>query len=434
MSWIDWLVDCVIALGAFGFGLLQLSLSDSFFIPDDFTRLMLGMRNATSVTTATAATLLTCLPLVVRRKLPWVAFSVSLVLWCAFEWPRAVASLSLIGPLVALFTLAYERPRTQSFIAGTCALIAILIDPISANAPRIATLSLVQNIALVVAVTFAGYALHSREQYVVSVKERAEESERLRRTEAEHAISMARAERNAALARIEEQRVEIARELHDITAHSLSAISIQAAAAERTLKVDPDEAARTIASIRQTAKASLDEIRAMVGVLRNSEGEVAETVPTQGTKDVSGYVAYLNSAGISCSFDDEHYERSHVPALVDLAFARILKEATTNIVKHASASKVRIVLSSNSQEATLEITDDGCGMGIAREIDSLDALSQAFRDTGEEGRAHMSNGLRGMFERAHLIGAALTIWEPVSGGLEIKVSAPMANSSEKRSI
>lgn len=429
MSPVDWLVDCVIAAGAFGFGILQLSLSDDLFVPDDFTRMMLGLRSATPPIVSVAGTFLTCLPLIVRRKLPWIAFLASLLAWCAIAWPRTVVALSLIGPVVALFTLALECPRTQSLAAGVIALLAVLIDPISVNAPRIATLSLVQNCAIVVAVTFAGYALHSREQYVESLKERAVESERLRRSEAERAISAARAERNEALQRVEAQRVQIARELHDITAHSLSAISVQASAAERLLDDDPSAARDAIKTVRATAKESLDEIRALVGVLRSeqaTDGD-ARTAPMRGTADLGGVVSYLDAAGIRCEAHDEGYDRSTVPILVDLALGRILREAATNIVKHADASCAWIELRSEPGRAILRIEDDGCGVPLSAPVRSSEGFARVREGIGEAGvatSASEGNGILGMYERVSLLGGSMVLAASDKGGLLLDVEVP----------
>lgn len=402
----DWLVDCVIAAGAFGFGLLQLTLSVNLFVPDDFMRRILGIYSVVPSALAIITTLLLCLPLIFRRKLPWVTFGIIWVLWLGFQWYANLFSLSPVSLLVALFTVAYERGNGEALLAGAIALLGVLAIPGDGGSQTLASLMLFQNSSFVIAATLAGYAFHTRQEYLEAVLERAAEAERREASEAARAQAAERTRESEASRRVEEERVRIARELHDITAHSLSAVSIQAAAAERLVDGDPEAAKESMRVVRTTAKDSLDEIRALVGVLR-SEGEEAQTTPMEGTERLEDLARYLSQDGIEACFDLSGYDRTAVPAYIDLALFGIAREAVTNIARHAGASAASLTLLSDGRRIILTVDDDGCGFEGS---------------IGEEDSGH---GLVGMRERVHLLGGDLETGKSTLGGFRIKATIPL---------
>ena len=289
----DWLIDAVIAAGAFGFCCLQLTVAVNLLIPDEFMRRLMGIQAMVPSGLSLLAIALTTLPLVLRRKFPWAVF-----VWCLVSWGLLQAelngiALSVAGPLIALFTLASARSRAEAAIACAVMCLVLLVAPAPPEQSRILTqLTVFQNMALSLAAAFAGYALHEHQERTRAIEERAIAAERSREAEARR--------------RVEAERVSIAREVHDITAHSLSAVSIQAAAAERLVDRDPAAAKEAIAEVRRTAKGALEEIRAMIGVLRAGEGP-AETTPTQGTDRMGDLVSYLEGADIEVTLDETAY-------------------------------------------------------------------------------------------------------------------------------
>ena len=291
----DWLIDAVIAAGAFGFCCLQLTVAVNLLIPDEFMRRLMGIQAMVPSGLSLLAIALTTLPLVLRRKCPWAVF-----VWCLVSWGLLQAelngiALSVAGPLIALFTLASARSRAEAAIACAVMCLVLLFAPAPPEQSRILTqLTVFQNMALALAAAFAGYALHEHQERTRAIEERAIAAERSREAEARR--------------RVEAERVSIAREVHDITAHSLSAVSIQAAAAERLVDRDPAAAKEAIAEVRRTAKGALEEIRAMIGVLRAEEGP-AETTPTQGTDRMGDLVSYLEGADIEVTLDETAYDR-----------------------------------------------------------------------------------------------------------------------------
>ncbi len=393
LSATDWLVDAVVAAGAFGFCCLQLTLAVNLLVPDEFMRRLMGIQAVVPSALSLAAIALTTLPLVLRRKFPWAVF-----VWCMGTWGLLQAemngiALSVAGPLIALFTVASLRSRAEAVIACVLACLVFLFAPVPPEQTRILTqLTVFQNMALSLAAAFAGYALHEHQERTRAIEERARAAERSRESEAQR--------------RVEAERVSIAREVHDITAHSLSAVSIQAAAAERLVERDPAAAKEAIAEVRRTSKAALEEIRAMIGVLRSGEGP-AETVPTEGTDRLPDLAAYLEGAGIEASLDVEGYDRAAVPAFIDVALFGIAREAVTNIVRHAGAHRAAIALVTTAEGATLTVDDDGRGLTAGAPV-----------------AGH--HGLMGMRERARLLqGTFATALSPL-GGLRITVAVPLA--------
>ncbi|WP_080801728.1 sensor histidine kinase [Arabiibacter massiliensis] len=388
----DWAVDVAVTAVAFLFGCGQLMLAASnIVIPDLALRQYLGMVNVVPNVQVFVALALTTLPLIVRRRYPWPVFAFCFVAFLSLQNSFSGFSLTIVGPVVALYTIAHERGRAEAVVGAAVAVIGLLFADAPSRTASLAFFTRFQNIALVVAAAFAGYAYRVHRAYVQAVEERATEAERSREEEAAR--------------RVEEERVRIAREVHDITAHSLSAVSIQAAAAERLIDRDPAAAKEAIATVRATAKGALDDIRSMIGVLRC--GDEAETSPTAGTDRLADLASYLRGAGIDAALDESSYDRARVPAHVDMALFGIAREAATNIVRHAGARSAAIRVALEDGQARLVVEDDGRGC----EGDAL--------------RAGGGHGIEGMAERVHLLGGAFSAGAKAGGGFRVVASIPV---------
>ena len=187
--------------------------------------------------------------------------------------------------------------------------------------------------------------------------------------------------------------------------------SIQAAAAERLVDRDPAAAKEAIAEVRRTAKGALEEIRAMIGVLRAGEGP-AETTPTQGTDRMGDLVSYLEGADIEVTLDETAYDRACVPAFIDVALFGIAREAATNIVRHAGARRATLALSTKREGfAELIVDDDGKGLAAPA-------------------AAAGHHGLLGMRERARLLQGTFSASPSPLGGVRIAVSVPLSQKEE----
>ena len=346
----DWAVDAGIALAAFLFGCMQLYLvTSNFVMPDETLRALLGIDAIVPSSAAYMAVALTVFPLVVRRRFPWPVFVTTLIMFLILQNLFRGYSLTIIGPLLALLTVSSVRARDESIAALALALVALLFTGNPNQSITLTFFTCLQNMAFMAAAAFAGYAYKTHKEYTRACEQRALEAERTRE--------------EVAARRVEEERVRIAREVHDIVAHSLSAVSIQAAAAERLLERDPEAAKEAIATARQTAKDALEEIRGMIGVLRT--GDAIELDPMLGTDRMSDLVAYLEGAGVATNVERSEYDRSIVPAYVDAALYSIAREAVTNIVRHSKATHASIRLALESSHAILEVKDNGRGSGEA---------------------------------------------------------------------
>lgn len=409
----QWLVDACIACGAFGFGMLQMTLSLDLFLPDEFTRLMLGIRSVAPSALAVVAVATTCAPLILRQKLPWPAFAVCVACWTAFSAVLGIQTLSLAGPLVALFTVTVSRSRGECLVAAFILLACVLGLPAlvpDAHSP-FDNLMLLMNVALVAAVAFAGYAFHVRGEYLAEARARAAQAERLQeveRLQAEEALRTADAE---ASRRVEAERVRIAHEVHDITAHSLSAVSVQAALALRLMDADPAAAKEAMELARATSKEALSEMRAMIGVLRDGPA-AGEMEPTAGTDRLGDVVDFLEAAGVRAVLDEGRYDRGRVPAYVDIALFKVARESATNIVRHAGAHRAWISVGVLGGCAHLEVADDGRGI------------------SGADLEAAEGHGVAGMRQRVAVLGGVLEVGEREGGGSAVRVRIPLGSDAK----
>ncbi|MDO4443681.1 MAG: histidine kinase, partial [Slackia sp.] len=277
-------------------------------------------------------------------------------------------------------TVASESGGRHAVAAGVLTAAVMLVAPTPLPSETLATMMRVQNAVFALAAVSAGFAVRTYRAYVQETKRRLEEAERGRE--------------ELAARRVAEERVRIARDVHDITAHSLSAVAIQAAAAERLIDLDSDAAKEAIADIRTVSKSALDEIRSMVGVLRGDEA--AQKAPAEGTERLGDVVAYLERAGLSVHCSTRGYDRSAVPTLVDMALFALAREAATNTVRHARASHADITLRSTAHSASLVFADDGVGFspqerknadghGLQGMAERIEALGGSFQAIGEDG-------------------------------------------------
>ena len=398
----DWLVDTAVALAAFAVGCLQLMLAaSSIIIPDLALRQYLGVVNVVPDLQVFVGLGMTVVPLVLRRRFPLPVFAACLVIFLGLQVRFSGFSMTVVGPLVALYTVAAECGTVPGIACGAAAVLSLLFAGAPMQAASMVFFTRFQNIALMVAAVLAGYAYRT---YVRAVEQRAAEAERTREEEAAR--------------RVEEERVHIAREVHDITAHSLSAVSIQLAAAERLVERDPRMAKEAVSTARATAKAALDDIRSMIGVLRHGD-DAAETMPAAGTNQVDELESYLRGAGLDVTLDMAAYDRARVPAHVDMALFTVAREACTNAVRHARAQRVSLRFAVEDGAATLSVIDDGAGCGVAAQPADM-AAPQLPR--AADGAGH---GVAGMAERIHVLGGSFSAGDGENGGFCVRASIPL---------
>jgi signal transduction histidine kinase len=202
---------------------------------------------------------------------------------------------------------------------------------------------------------------------------------------------------------VQAERVRIARELHDVLAHSLSQINVQAGVGLHLIDRQPEKAAEALASIKETSKQALDEVRSVLGVLRAEGGAdpSAPLVPEPDLSRLAGLAASVTSQGVDVSLSNE---LADVPGPVQLALYRIVQESLTNVVRHANATRATVQLDEADDAYRVSISDNGAGHSAA--------------SAAEGGR-----GLLGMRERAELLGGHLTAG-PAESGFTVFATIP----------
>ena len=388
----DWGIDVAVALIAFAFGCAQMVITASSVVHVDAGPYGSSWVNYVPNIYAYLAVALTTAPLILRREAPW--FVLALTLACYVFLSNSMGgtvSLSPIGPIVAVYTVASERARGEALAAAAVVGVCAAVVPMGASSVAMALVMRIENVAFVVVAALGGFGVRMYHAYMEETRRRLAEAERTRE--------------ELAARRVADERVRIAREVHDITAHSLSAVTIQAAAAERLIDLNPAAAKEAIADIRSVSKSSLDEIRSLIGVLRGDEA--AEHAPAEGTERMADVVSFLQRAGIEVDFDESDYDKTQVPAFVDMALFSLARESATNAVRHAHAAHIRIELASSPSKASLVFSDDGVGMG------------SGVREHAE------GHGLEGMGERIEALNGAFTIESEPGRGCTIRAEVPL---------
>lgn len=209
-----------------------------------------------------------------------------------------------------------------------------------------------------------------------------------------------------------EERLRIARDVHDVVAHSLGAIAVQADAAEAALQVAPDRAMQPVRAIRDTAREALADIRRVLDVLHEDASPQGPSVPD----DIAALVAGARATGMRVSLDVQPAGRP-VPAEVWSAGYRIVQESLSNIRRHAPGAMASVVVRPEGDDLVLSITDDGDGVG-------------SMAGGGPTPRA--GYGIRGMRERAERLGGTLTCGPATGGGFGVRAALPLTERSRPR--
>lgn len=212
-------------------------------------------------------------------------------------------------------------------------------------------------------------------------------------------------EKGRAAAAIVEERARIARELHDVVAHSISVMVVQARGGRRVLESEPADARDAFAVIESTGQQALDEMRRLVGMLRSGD-ETLPLAPQPSVNQLGTLVELVRAAGLPVQLTVEGEPRD-LPPGVDLSAYRIVQEALTNALKHAGPARARVVLRYRADDLELEISDDGPGTG--------DDSSSGY-------------GLVGMRERVSVYGGELQAGRRPEGGYALRVRLPLRSA------
>jgi signal transduction histidine kinase len=201
---------------------------------------------------------------------------------------------------------------------------------------------------------------------------------------------------------LEEERARIARELHDVIAHSVSVMIVQAGAARLSIEADPDRSVDAMRAVERSGRQALDEMRRLLGILR--QGSAApDLAPQPGLQDLDALVEQIGAAGLTVDVEITGTPVALAPG-VDLSAYRIVQEALTNAIKHAGPARARLRLRYDHDAIAIEVVDDGRGV------------------SGGNGRGH---GLIGMRERAELYRGSFEAGDAPGGGFRVSARLPV---------
>lgn len=329
---------------------------------------------------------LVCVGVAIRRVWPRGAFAyIALVIFVQYLVGVALSPLDLVI-LIPLYTVAAHRGRADAAVAFVLyqlgALFAMFVwtdDPRAYGSAAIAG----------VAAWVLGERMRLRRAHVTHLEERAVRLEFERDQQAQIAAAG--------------ERARIARELHDVVAHSLSVMVAQADGASYALDHDPEQAGRAIATVAQTGREALTEMRRLLGVLRTPEAADG-TMPQPGVEEVEELVERVRDAGLSIDLTLEGEARP-LPAGAGLAAYRIVQEALTNTLKHAGPrAHADVTISYREHDVEVRVDDDG---------------------HAPHANGHAGQGLIGMRERAALYGGQVATRRKPEGGYEVVASLPI---------
>lgn len=342
-------------------------------------------------------TVLLTVSLTFRHRLPMSVLIGYLVGGTLLEALRYQPSFALVvGFLIAVYSVAAHRALAYSAIGFLIAFVAYLTLLISID-DNGGPVGVATNMALLVGVWWLGRSLRLRRAYLAELEDRAARLERARGTDAR-------------AARVEE-RSRIARELHDVVAHHVSVMTVQAGAARRILDKDPAGAKEAMTTIEEVGRAALSEMRRIVGVLhteRELSARARELAPQPGIDDLGSLIDHVRETGLAVR-SQTGGERRPLPPGVDLAAYRLIQEALTNTLKHAGPrARAWVKIEYAPRELLVEVADDGRGV-----VAGLGSDDQP------------GHGLVGMYERVALYGGELRIGPRVGGGFQVRARFPL---------
>jgi len=335
-----------------------------------------------------------------RHRRPMCVLAVSLLAVLAYTGLGYVNGAALLGPVVALYAVAAATPAAgtqpgaqgsprRAFLAAAGTLVALMAATAAFNpfGPFGGGFILIPG--LVAAALFAGRAVANRRAYIEAIRQRAEFAERSKDEEAAR--------------RVDAERLRIARELHDVVAHTMATINVQAGVAVHVGTNLPDQTAAALTAIRDASKHGLQELRAILAVLRQAD-EAEPTAPTPSLTELENLVATGCAAGLPTEVSI-HGNRRPLPASVEVAAYRIVQESLTNALRHAGPATACVQLDFDDEQLRIVVTDTGTG---------------GVRNTNGSG-----HGLLGMRERALAAGGSFDAGPTPHGGFRVQAHLPV---------
>jgi signal transduction histidine kinase len=295
--------------------------------------------------------------LIARRCAPLATFTVSSALVLAlFAVDHAAGSAAVLAPAIALFSVGLTRGRFHLVAAATVAVAGVAVVDTALGGHTTIRFATFGHVALVAIPLLAAEALRSHRSNLALLSERLEIAERTREEEARR--------------RVAQERLRIARDLHDVVAHTLTTINVQAGVAAHLLDRERGHVRTALATIEGASHDALDELRAIVGVLRAGEGDGAPLAPTPTIDAIGELVERARAGGLEVSVEVRGARPDRLPDAVQLAAYRIVQESLTNVHRHAVGAPTRVGLTFEEQRLLVTVengagpTNGGGGLGV----------------------------------------------------------------------
>lgn len=334
-------------------------------------------------------------PVLSHRRFPWASVAVCLAAVAVYAVGRYPAYPGYVI-FVLVFDVALhseERVSVPSLFASAVVL-GVAVDLQSAKIAILATY--IASEVFVGGAWLAGWSLRRRRVHWAELRARTERLERERAEEARRAVT--------------EERQRIARELHDVIAHSMSVIAVQSAVGNHVIDTQPAEARQALAAIEATSRSALTEMRRLLGVLRQEGEPRGSLTPAPGLADLSSLVAQVRDAGLGVWINVEG-KRDSVPPGIDLSAYRVIQEALTNVIKHAGSATATVSICYRDDSVTVE---------IANQAPAAPDVRLAGPGTGS------GHGIIGMRERVAVFGGDFAAGPGPDGGFLVRACFPVA--------
>ncbi|MEV4290558.1 sensor histidine kinase [Nonomuraea bangladeshensis] len=337
------------------------------------------------------------LAVAVRRRWPVPVFLVTAFASLAYYTLDFPDGPGWLGLFVALYTVAaYGDGRRSLVIAGVgiSVLAACWLVAAADVEPGAAIGWVYFRIGASVMSAALGESVRTRHVIAAEAQKRAELAERTREEEAR--------------ARVDAERLRIAREVHDTVAHAIAIINVQSGVTAHVLDKRPEVAREALRAIEQTSSRALREMRAILGVLRDDDD--GERVPYPGLGQIGELTAKAREAGLDVEVE-ESAPGAPLPSAVGGAAYRIVQESITNVVRHVGPTRVRVALRPGIEDLEIRVTDEG---------------RRAAPEQRPRGPVGPGRGIVGMRERCQLLGGELDAGPTPDGGFEVRARLPLA--------
>jgi signal transduction histidine kinase len=340
----------------------------------------------------TAAALL----LLLRRRWPIPVLAGCVAMYGVAAATGTVAQGIILAVAIATFGLANRSTRRVTIVAAAITaaavfLLSVLGAVVSATDPR-----MVQFVLAVALAAAAGDATRSRREYIIAITERAERAEQTREAEAKRRVS--------------EERLRIARDLHDTVAHQIAVISLNAGVASSSLE-SPERAQQALSTIRSASRTVLHEIGDLLALLRTEDPDAENMTPQAGLRRLDELVEQFAQSGLAVRLRMEG-DPGRVTGAADLVAYHVTQEALTNALKHGTDRRAHVLIDVAEEQVTVVVTNPTA---------PRDARSHA-----EPGSRGVGHGLIGLRERVASVRGVLETGT-TAGGYRLAATLPLAN-------